>query len=301
MVARGTSRLGRPLGITAVGNGVVYIADLDRGSSTTYGRPGRLLRFTLNPRGNGGAIAVIYDGSGFTYPTDVVVSPSGALYFLDHLSGEIRYLDVRNGHTSTLVGGLAHPDYLAIDPTGQYLYVSDERNYVIRRVRIADGTMTTVAGTGISGPRYLCAGPARKATEVDLKLPFGLVVGRDGTCYVGDQYEHVVYAVSPAGVLRRVAGTCTRDARNVGTGDGGPATKAQVPYPQGLAVDGYGNLYILQIQGQVRRVDARHGTISTIFAGPPCDSNTDISIDPHDGSLYYTSQDVPSLTRLVQA
>jgi DNA-binding beta-propeller fold protein YncE len=73
-----------------------------------------------------------------------------------------------------------------------------------------------------------------------------------------------------------------------------------VPYPQGLTVDGCGNLYILQIQGQVRRVDAATKTITTVYNSWPTasDSNTDVEFDPSDGSLYVTSQDAQTLTKI---
>jgi sugar lactone lactonase YvrE len=293
-VANGVATLGRPLGLASGDNGAVFIADLDQDASPSYSEPGRLLEYQRST----GTTSVLYTGSLGTAPTDVVVGSDGTLYFVDHLAGTIDALAPNATSPTVIAGGLARPDYLAIDPTGQYLYVSDQNNYVIKRVTIADGTVAVVAGTGnpVSANEPCPTGPA-PATSVDIGTPFGLAVGPDGSVYIGDEYRHIVYRLT-AGVLTPVAGNCTRDAKNAGTGDGGPAVSAQVPYPQGLAVDAQGDLYILQIQGQVRRVDGSTGTISTIYSGPTAGSNTDLAYDASDGSIYLTSQDVPSLTRL---
>jgi fibronectin-binding autotransporter adhesin len=293
-VAAGVGVLGRPLGLGSGGSGIVYITDLDQAASPGYSKPGRLLEYQRST----GAVNVVYTGSFGFAPTDIVAGPGGTLYFVDHLAGTIDALAPNAVNPTVVAGGLSHPDYLAIDPAGQHLYVTDQNNYVVKRVTIANGAVAVIAGTG--NPASVTApcptGPA-PATSVDIGTPFGLAVGPDGSVYIGDQYRHLVYRLS-AGMLTPVAGNCTKDSKSAGTGDSGPATAAQVPYPQGLAVDAQGNLYILQIQGQVRRVDASTGTIATVYRGPTADSNTDLTYDATDGSLYLTSQDVPSLTWL---
>ncbi len=293
-VASGSALLGRPLGIGSGGAGVVYLTDLDQMASPTYGKPGRVLRYQAST----GAVTLVHQGTFGVYPTDVVAAPDGLLYFVDHLAGTIKALDPDTGTTIVVASGLSHPDYLAIDPSGQHLYVSDQNHYVVKRVALATGAVTTVAGTGSQAAvGAACLSGSKPATSVALNTPFGLAVGPDGSVYLGDQYRHVVYKLS-GGQLTRVAGTCTRDSKNVGTGDGGPAAAAQVPYPQGLVVDPAGNLYVLQVQGQVRRVQSGTGTITTLYRGPVAGSNTDLALDPGDGSLYLTSQKVPALTRL---
>lgn len=90
--------------------------------------------------------------------------------------------------------------------------------------RSQPGTITTIAGgyTG-DGGRALLAG---------LNSPMGIALGSDGTLYVADSNSHRVRRVSPDGMISTFAGNGT----NGYSGDGGPATEAQLNFPQGLAL-----------------------------------------------------------------
>jgi len=69
--------------------------------------------------------------------------------------------------------------------------------------------------------------------------------------------------------------------------DNGPALDASVALPQRLAVDGAGNLYILQINGDIRRVDARRPhVITTVSSIGACTDNVDLEFDTVSGSLW---------------
>ena len=97
---------------------------------------------------------------------------------------------------------------------------------------------------------------------VPLLLPAGLAFGAGGGVYVAETGRHVVDRFDPAtGTFVVVAGNGTEGFG----GDGGAATAAELDSPQGLAVDGAGNLYIADVHNQrVRRVDAGTGVISTV-------------------------------------
>ena len=133
------------------------------------------------------------------------------------------------------------------------LYIADAPTHRVRRVS-ADGTITTVAGNGISGH----SGDGGSATDAQLMYPFGLAVDRKGNLFIVDVESHRVRRVSPTGVITTVAGDGTPRA----TGDGGPATAASLNYPRDAGVDAAGNLFLLELN-RVRKV-ALDGTINTV-------------------------------------
>lgn len=135
------------------------------------------------------------------------------------------------------------------------LYIADTNNHRIRRVT-PDGQITTVAGTGVAG----FSGDGGPATEAMLRGPFNVVEGPDGSIYVSDLHNYRVRRVHPDGMITTVAGTGTAGF----SGDGGPATQAQLSGPHSVAVTPDGTLYIADLANhRVRRVGP-DGIITTI-------------------------------------
>jgi sugar lactone lactonase YvrE len=149
---------------------------------------------------------------------------------------------------------------LCFDRAGN-LYFSDTFNNRIRRVDAKTGVITTIAGNGDKG----FSGDGGPATDAALNEPYGVVVDRDGNLYIADRLNRRVRRVSAkTGVITTLAGT--GDARY--GGDGGPAPKAGLAEPNGLALaPGETALYITDVaDNRVRVVDLGTGTIAT-FAG----------------------------------
>lgn len=114
----------------------------------------------------------------------------------------------------------------------------------------------TVAGTGAVGFR----GDDGQAIDADLNQPFGVAPTPDGGFLVADKGNNVVRKVSATGVISRVAGTGTPGF----SGDGGPATAAQLNNPYGLATTPDGGILIADTGNQrIRKVSAS-GSISTV-------------------------------------
>jgi sugar lactone lactonase YvrE len=135
---------------------------------------------------------------------------------------------------------------LAFDPQGN-LFLADTRNARIRRIA-KDGSITTVAGTGIPG----YAGDGGPATAAKLNKPIDVEVGPDGAVYFTDTGNSCVRAVGTDGTIRTVAGICGQ--RGV-TGDGAPATKGLLDHPYGLTFDRNGNLFIADTENsKIREV-----------------------------------------------
>lgn len=152
------------------------------------------------------------------------------------------------------------PQKIALDAAGD-LYIADFIHHRIRRVTpgangVGTGTITTVAGNGIPGSGAI-AGPA---TSVTLSFPIGVFVDSRNNVYFTDSFS-LVRRIDPAGMLRTVAGTTGGFS-----GDGGPATLAQLTTPRAITGDLAGNLYIADTgNSKIRMIDTA-GNIRT-FAG----------------------------------
>lgn len=119
-------------------------------------------------------------------------------------------------------------------------------------------TITTFAGMGTPG----YSGDAGLATAAMLNYPSHIAVDAAGNLYIADTHNHRIRKVDSAGNITTIAG----DGTSGFSGDGGPATSAQLSYPHGIAVDSAGNLYIADFgNNRVRKINTT-GTIST-FAG----------------------------------
>jgi uncharacterized protein (TIGR03437 family) len=120
----------------------------------------------------------------------------------------------------------------------------------------SQGVISTVAGNGTLG----FSGDGGPATSAALSLAFGVGVDSAGNIYISDAGNNRIRKVNTAGVISTFAGNGTMGF----SGDGGPATSAALFLPYGVAVDGAGNVYILDTgNSRVRKVDTA-GIISTV-------------------------------------
>jgi sugar lactone lactonase YvrE len=152
---------------------------------------------------------------------------------------------------------LDQPEAVAFDRDGN-IYVSDSANNRVRKID-TDGVITTIAGTGKTG----AAGDGGPAINAQITDPYGLAFDSKGNLYVSDTDNNRVRRIDTHGAITTVAGTGTAGF----SGDGGPATKAELNGLYGLVIDKHGNLYIADNGSQrVRKIDA-HGVITTLSGG----------------------------------
>ena len=186
------------------------------------------------------------------FPRDIEVDGSGNLYIVDSRNDRVRKVD-----TSGIITSLATFKFargLAIDASGN-VYVSDISGHRIRKVDTM-GTATNIAGTGESG----FSGDGGAATSARLDYPDGVAVDGSGNLYIADTYNQRIRKVDTSGTITTVAGT----GESGFSGDGGLATAARVDSPEGVAVDGSDNLYIVDtVNHRIRKVDTS-GTITTV-------------------------------------
>jgi DNA-binding beta-propeller fold protein YncE len=141
------------------------------------------------------------------------------------------------------------------------LYFSDTFNHRIRRVDMQTGVITTCAGSGEAG----YSGDGGPATRARLNEPYGIAIDKAANVYIADRHNHCVRRVdATSGVITTFAG----NGAAMLSGDGGPASRAGMVEPNGLALDpAHRRLFIADVADhRVRVVDLASGIIST-FAG----------------------------------
>jgi streptogramin lyase len=154
----------------------------------------------------------------------------------------------------------------------------------------AEPIITTIAGTGQPADN----GSSGRGVEVNIGDPFGVEIGPDGALYICEVRNHRVWRLDlKSGQAKVVAGTGQMGY----SGDGGPATKAELNEPYEVRFDSAGNMLFVEMKNHlVRRVDAKTGTIATVAGngqagfsgdgGPAIkarlSSPHSIALDPHD-------------------
>jgi sugar lactone lactonase YvrE len=196
------------------------------------------------------------------------------------------------------------PFGLAIGPDGA-LYFCEVGNQRIRRLDLQAKTIATVAGNGERG----YAGDGGPATEAAMNMPHELCFDPAGNIYVVERDSHAVRKIDRAtGTISTVAGTGEPGF----SGDGGPATEAQLRIPHSIAFDGNGDLLICDIGNhRIRRLSLATGQIDTYagtgemlptpdgapLAGTPLNGPRTIVVGA-DGSLYLALREGNQIYRL---
>ncbi len=202
-------------------------------------------------------------------PTCMAIDATGNIYLSDGSNDRIRKI-TPSGIITTIAGtgtagfsgdgGLATaaqislPMGIAIDGSGN-IYFSDMANTRVRKINTS-GIISTVAGNGTAG----YSGDGGPATSAMLKYPKGLALDISGNLYIADDNNHCIRKVTPTGTITTIAGMGLMGF----SGDGGPATSAQMASPFSVAVDASGNIYIGdRINARIRKVNTS-GIITTI-------------------------------------
>jgi sugar lactone lactonase YvrE len=174
-----------------------------------------------------------------------------------------------------------YPFSLALDTAGN-LYIADLNNHQVVKLS-KDGTVARVAGSGQNGD----SGDGGLATDARLSAA-GVYVDGSGTLYISDTSVQKIRRVTPDGIISTIAGT----GRAGFSGDGGPATAAQIANPVRVTGDNSGNLYIADVGNSRIRMIAADGTISTIAGIANPNSLTSGDEGPADQAMIDTPYDM---------
>ena len=143
------------------------------------------------------------------------------------------------------------------DPSGN-IFVSDTYNHNVRED--VAGTVNIIAGTGIPG----YGGDGGPATSAQLDYPYGVARDSSGNIYIADQENCLIRMVNTSGTITTFAGLVSGGSPSCGySGDGGPATSAQLYYPTGVFVDSNNHVWIADTYNQKIR-EVVSGTINTV-------------------------------------
>lgn len=225
-------RTPRNVALDAAGN--LYIAEFDGHRIRKVTPDGRIATVA-------GTGLVGFSGDGgpafsaqLAYPAGILLDRAGNLYIADSQNLRIRKIST-SGNIATAASGLATPTAVAVDAAGT-IYVSD-----------SSGNLRSCTAAAVA-----CATAAPFAGDLALDVA--------GTLYVAG--ASFVHAIDAHGAIRVVAGDGYRH-----TGDGGPATSAQLLQPAAVAVDSADSMFIADSGTQSVRQVLPDGTIQTVAAG----------------------------------
>jgi hypothetical protein len=319
-----SSKVGFVNGLAVDGFGNIFLADP---SSCVIRKISASAGIISTPVGAAGTCGYSGDGGLATSatlnaPYGVVVDRSGNIFIADTSNCVIRKVSSSNAQISTVAGDytlgcgysgdgisatsaqLNHPYGVALDTSGD-IFIADYNNSVIREVSASTGTISTFAGVTVPDPNHAgkmvglpqYSGDGYVAANAQLGFlndtPFGagLATDRSGNVFIADTANNVIREVSAStGIITTVAGNGL-----IGySGDGGPATSAGLFYPRDVAVDGSGNIFIMDTGNCViRKVTASTGIISTVAGTIPDSSGNYFCDYTGDGGPATSAQLYP--------
>lgn len=275
-----SATIDQPFGLAVDASGNVYIAD---GSNANVRK--------VNTSGIISTVAGIGNSQGYSgdggqataaklhTPAGVAVDVSGNIYIVDEYNWVIRKVNT-SGIISTFAGngsvgysgdgGQATDAKIeawgepAVDAAGN-LYFGEEEG-VVRKVNASTGIISTVAGNISACCSY--NGDGIPATAAYLSSPTGVAVDAAGNLYIAETNGQRIRKVDASThLISTIAGSILGASNIYGyTGDGGPATAAQLYSPWSVSVDNAGNVYIADLNNYVIRKVNTSGVICT-FAG----------------------------------
>jgi hypothetical protein len=232
-------------------------------------------------------IRVVYQGGSIpTLPTSIVLGANdiGNIYTIAGSSSQSTYYG--DGGPAT-AAGLSVPVSTAVDAAGN-LYIADYYDNLVRMVKAADQTITTVAGTtaGAATGNNVCGaspcGDNGPATGAELQFPVDVKLDASGNLFIADQYDNTIRKVDAGTqVITAVAGQEFAPA-NLG-GDGGLATKANLNLPAGIGFDSSNNLYLS---------DSGNNAVRVVYGTPVLKTQT-ITFSLPSNSYNYGAPVIP--------
>jgi sugar lactone lactonase YvrE len=259
------ARFKAPYGITADSADNLYVAD-SYNSTIRKITPAGVVSTLAGTAGMYGATDGVGAAARFNFPTAVKVDSTGNLYVTDGFNYTIRKVTPA-GVVSTLAGrapvtgsadgpGMAalfnRPAGMVGDSAGN-VYVADSSNYTIRKINPA-GVVSTLAG--MAGASGFTDGAGTAAL---FDNPAGMASDSAGNVYVADNNNSTIRKITPAGVVSTLAGTAGVQGSTDGVG-----VSATFAYPNGIASDSAGNVYVTDSNNCAIRKITPAGVVTTL-------------------------------------
>lgn len=285
------ARLSFPQAMAVGATGNFYIADFGDNEVREVGPGGRISllagsgTFCQHPPscGDGGPAAA----ARLNFPGGVAVDAAGNVYVADTGDNEVRKIST-SGKITRVVGtglpcakppscgdggpatsaALTGPTGLAFDKAGN-LYIADTGDQEIRKLS-RSGHITRLAGTGMRCHKPPACGDGGAAMSAQLSFPEAVAVGGSGLVYIADSGDQEIRRISLSGKIATVAGTGVACSSAPSCGDGGRPTKAQLNFPNGVAVGPSGNLFIADSSDNEVREVTGGKIIRLAGTGAPC-------------------------------
>ena len=259
----GAARFFYPDGLCVGGQFDTYLADTSNHTIRKISGSGVVTTIAGSP-GVSGNVDAVGSAARFSSPRGITLDGSGNLYVCDYGNHRIRKI-TPDGTVSTYAGSTAgftngtgaaaqfyYPSSITRDAGGN-LYVSDTYNHSIRKVA-SGGVVTTLVGNGTAGSADGTGATAR------FQYPRGVSLDSLGNVYVADTNNQAIRKITPGGVVSTLAGTMG----TFGFADGVGAA-ALFNYPQGVAVDPTGNVWVSDTNNRSIRKIAPGGVVSTLL------------------------------------
>jgi sugar lactone lactonase YvrE len=264
--------LNAPGGVFVDGSGNIFIADTDNNRIREVAESTGSIRTAA---GNGSfgysGDSGLATGATLNVPSDVYADGSGNLFISDTFNQRIREVVAASGTIQTSAGNgaagfsgdgslatsaaLHFPKGLSVDSSGN-IFTADYANARIREVSASTGTIQTVAGDGTLG----FSGDGGPATNAGFVGPTGAFVDTSGNMFIPDN-SRIREVVAATEIVQTVAGNGTYGS----SGDGGPATSADLNVPIGVYADSSRNIFIADTNNnRIQEVVAATGTIQTV-------------------------------------
>lgn len=193
----------------------------------------------------------------------IVLDGAGNIYIGDQFNHVIRKVNTA-GIITTIAGtgtaafsgdggpataaALSYPNYLIFNSAGE-LIITDNGNHRVRKLNLSSGIISTIVGNGV--PTF--GGDGGPATSASLRYPGGVAYDGAGNMYIADNVNSRIRKVTPGGIISTVVGNGIAGY----SGDGGPATAAQINTTVDIAISSSGDYFFADLANhRVRGVPA---------------------------------------------